>query len=240
MATIVIPRRFNGPPDSGNGGYSCGVIAAFVDSPAVEVSLRAPPPLERELTLESRDGVVAALDGDAVVAEARATELDVEPRQPVSLTDAVRADADSSYRDGEKHWFDTCFVCGPRRDEGDGLRMFPGRVGDEDLFATVFRPDDSLADEEGRVRPEIVWASLDCPTSAPIADWHDKRPPSVLARLAVRIDADVLLGREYVALSWPLGEDGRKRSAGAALYDDAGEPVAVARALWIELRERPA
>ena len=239
MATVVIPRRFNGPPDSGNGGYSCGVVAAQLDAPAVEVTLRAPPPLERELTIESRDGAVAALDGETVVAEAQPAELDFDLPDPLPLADAVQADADSIYRDGEKHWFDTCFVCGPSRAEGDGLRMFPGRVGDRDLFATVFRPDGSLADEEGRVLPEVVWASLDCPTSAPIADWDDQRPPSVLARLAVRIDAPIHAGREYVALSWPLGEDGRKRTAGAALYDEDGRPVAISRAMWIELKERP-
>ena len=49
MPAVMIPRRFNGPPDSGNGGYSCGVVAALLDAPAVEVTLRAPPPLEREL-----------------------------------------------------------------------------------------------------------------------------------------------------------------------------------------------
>ena len=151
----------------------------------------------------------------------------------------LSADAESPYRDVEGHWFDTCFVCGPSRAEGDGLRMFPGALHGEARFATVFRPDASLADDEGRVRPEIVWAALDCPTSAPIADWHNERPPSVLARLAARIDAPLHAGREYLSLAWPLGEDGRKRSAAAALYDDDGAPVAVSRALWIELKDRP-
>ena len=116
--------------------------------------------------------------------------------------------------------------------------MFPGPLPDGVRHATVFRPDASLADENGGVRPEIVWAALDCPTSAPIADWYSRRPPSVLARLAVRIDAPLHAGRDYLSLAWPLGEDGRKRGAAAALYD-GGQPVAVSRALWIELKERP-
>ena len=236
---VVIPRRFNGPPDSGNGGYSCGVVAGFVDAPAVEVTLRAPPPLERELRIEERDGAMVALDDETVVAEARPTELELETPEPVSASDAIEADAASSYRDADGHWFDTCFVCGPSRDEGDGLRMFPGLLADGVHYATRFRPDASLADAQGVVAPEVVWAALDCPTSAPIADWDDRRPPSVLARLAVRIDAPLHAGREYVALSWPLGEDGRKRSAAAALYDEDGAAVAVSRALWIELRARP-
>lgn len=239
MPTVVIPRRFNGPPDSGNGGYSCGVVAALVDAPAVEVTLRAPPPLERKLSVESRDGALAAVDREIVIAEGRPTKLALDAPDPIPLAAAVHADSSSAYRDVEKHWFDTCFVCGPSRAEHDGLRMFPGRVGDDELFATVFRPDDSVADDAGCVVPEVVWAALDCPTSAPIADWDDKRPPSVLAQLAVRIDGPLYAGRDYLALSWPLGADGRKRHAGAALYDESGEPVALSRALWIELKARP-
>ena len=237
---MEIPRRFNGPPDSGNGGYSCGVLAAHVDAPAVEVSLRRPPPLERPLRVEERDGTVVALDGDDVVAEARPVALDVDPPPAVSIEHAVAADARSTYRDAELHWFDTCFVCGPSRGEGDGLRMFPGPLGEDgDQYATVFRPDASVADASGCVRPEVVWAALDCPTSAPIADWNDERPPSVLARFAVRIDEPPRAGRSYVVRSWPLGEDDRKRHAAAAMYAPDGRLVALARALWIELRARP-
>ena len=117
--------------------------------------------------------------------------------------------------------------------------MFPGPLPDGVHHATRFRPDASLADPDSVVRREVVWAALDCPTSAPIADWDNQRPPSVLARLAVRIDSPLYAGREYVALSWPLDDDGRKRSAGAALYDEDGRVVAASQALWIELRERP-
>src|SRR5439155_15178742 len=66
---IVIDRRFCGPPDSGNGGYTCGLVAARVDGPA-EVTLRLPPPLETPLTVAPGDGgSVRVLDGDALVAE---------------------------------------------------------------------------------------------------------------------------------------------------------------------------
>ena len=46
--TVTIERRYRGPLDSGNGGYSCGRLAAFLDGPA-EVTLRLPPPLDRPL-----------------------------------------------------------------------------------------------------------------------------------------------------------------------------------------------
>lgn len=52
--SLVIPARFCGPPGTGNGGYVCGRIAAYVDGP-VTVTLRRPPPLATPMTVE-RDG----------------------------------------------------------------------------------------------------------------------------------------------------------------------------------------
>ena len=53
--TLTIPAWFNGPPTSGNGGYTCGRVAQLVDAEVVEVSLRSPPPLDTPLAVE-RDG----------------------------------------------------------------------------------------------------------------------------------------------------------------------------------------
>jgi len=53
--TIVIERRFHGPPGSGHGGYTCGLVAREMEG-AAQVLLRSPPPLERPLTLE-RDAI---------------------------------------------------------------------------------------------------------------------------------------------------------------------------------------
>ena len=62
----------------------------------------------------------------------------------------------------------------------------PGALGDG-RFAADWTPDASLADDGGAVRPECVWAALDCPTSAPVANWGEG-PPMVLARLAASIE----------------------------------------------------
>ena len=76
---LVIARRFRGPAGSGNGGYTCGVVAAALGDGPAEVTLRLPPPLDRPLRVEPRGGGIAVLDGDAVVAEARPAEVDVDP-----------------------------------------------------------------------------------------------------------------------------------------------------------------
>ena len=52
---IIIDRRFNGPPNSANGGYACGLVGTALDAPSVRVSLRKPPPLEVPLLRRRED-----------------------------------------------------------------------------------------------------------------------------------------------------------------------------------------
>jgi ribosomal protein S12 methylthiotransferase len=69
--TLTIPRRFNGPPTSGNGGYVAGAIAACLSDPTVEITLRAPVPLDRALHLhDTPEGGVRLHDGELLLAEA--------------------------------------------------------------------------------------------------------------------------------------------------------------------------
>ena len=90
---ITFERRYRCP--SANGGFACGSLAAFLDADEVEVTLRLPP-LGRPLSVRSDGATVALLEGDAVIAEARPSEVDVEVPKPVSVAqgggrdDAVR------------------------------------------------------------------------------------------------------------------------------------------------------
>ena len=238
MDSITIASRFNGPDDSGNGGYSAGLIAGALGAGSAEVTLKAPPPLDRALSVDRTDGVVVVRDGETVVAEARPATVDVEPPAPVALGEAEAAGPHGMFVDAERHPFPRCFVCGPLREHDDGLRIFAGPVGDSDVLAASWTPSAALADAGGRVQDEVVWAALDCPTSGPVAnDWSDPGfKPIVLARLAVRIDGHVRAGEPHVVVAWRLGVEGRKRDAAAALYTEDGELCAVSRALWIELR----
>ena len=66
--TLIIERRFNGPRLSGNGGYVGGVMAdrfhrAFNTDSAVQVTLRAPIPLERELAMTREGDALMLRDG---------------------------------------------------------------------------------------------------------------------------------------------------------------------------------
>ena len=101
---ITIPKRFCGPPKSGNGGYVCGLLAGYVSGDA-EVTLRLPPPLARPLTVARHGARVLLLDGDDTVAEAEATALSVTP--PLRPSSLEAGDAARGYVGFETHPFPT-------------------------------------------------------------------------------------------------------------------------------------
>ena len=167
-ASIRIPARFNGPPDSANGGYACGLVAGAMGVDSAEVTLRNPPPLERELSVESNGQRVTVRHDETVIAEGRPTVPALQMLEPVDPAEAAGAARAGEGRWAEAHPFPSCVVCGPEREPGDGFRLFPGALGGEGTFACDWTPHTSLADAGGVVRPEYVWAALDCPTSAPV------------------------------------------------------------------------
>ena len=125
MQTMTIPRRFRGPPNSGNGGYVCGMLARQIAG-AAEVTLRAPPPLETELGLvEVGTGVWELRQGTATIAIGRAVTLDLNQLERATYAEAVEAAKRTPVKPHE-HLLPMCFVCGPDRAPGDGLRLFAG------------------------------------------------------------------------------------------------------------------
>ena len=229
--SLRIPSRFNGPKGSGNGGYSAGVVAGLLGGEA-EVSLRRPVPLDTELQVARDDGdAVRVLDGDVLVAEGRAGEVDVELPAPVGPDEARLAR--QRYRGSSDNIFSGCFVCGKARD--DSFEVFAGPVEGRRLVASPWTPPPWSADPTGHVRPEFAWAALDCPTYF-AAYMGEEGVFSVLARFTARIEADIPAGTEHTVIAWPLESEGRKRHAGSALLSAEGETLAVASALLVEPR----
>lgn len=219
---MIISGRFNGPPGSGNGGYSSGLVAAYVSggSQGVEVTLRRPPPLDTELSVR-QEHAVRVFDGSDLIAEAAVQPVSpAEAVLPVSFDEAVAASR--SYPGFANHPFPTCFVCGPLR--SDGLRLFPGRLPDGRVAAPFAVPDD--------ISEVMVWACLDCPGgwAVPL-----EARPYVLGRIAVRVNGVPAPGDRCVVTGVMTSENGRKAYAGTTLYSSAGQVLAIARATWIAL-----
>lgn len=222
---ITLARRFRGPLHSAHGGYVCGRLATLVREPEVEVTLRLPPPLGRPLEAR-RDGErTLLLDGDALVAEARPSPVELAVPEPVSFEAAQEAERGHVRAGGAV--FRECFVCG-MREEADGLGIHVGPVpGREPLHAAPWVVRE--------VSPAIVWAVIDCPGAYAVGAAG--RGEVVLGRMTARSDRLPALGERCVVVAWPLGEDGRKLYAGTALFSDRGELLAAARHVWIEPRE---
>ncbi len=229
---IIISSQFCGPPDSGNGGYVCGLVANFIGRGAA-VTLRKPVPLEKPLSLiTDEDRQVTLMDGKTVIAIGRPTAFDLEIPDPPSFSEAK--DAEKRYAGHEDHIFPTCFVCGPRREAGDGLRIFSGPLINSKVVASSWIPHDGLLNHDGRVASEFIWASLDCPGYFAIAGAH--KVFSLLGRMSVQLYSRPKAGEPCMLLGWELGVEGRKRYAGTALFSEHGDLHAVAKSTWYDIQ----
>lgn len=226
--SLQIDARFHGPPNSGHGGYTCGLVAEFLGG-AVEVTLRSPPPLDTPLAVTEKDRRILVRHGEKLVAEAEAAHLDPEVPDPVSLEAAKAASRD--FIGFRNHAFPTCFACGPERKPGDGLRIFAGPVPGRNLVAAPWTPDASLATPQGFVAPAFVWAALDCPGYAAACPGA----PAVLGRMAAEVLGPVRPEEAHLVVAWPLGSEGRKAFAGTALFRPDGRLLGHARQTWIRL-----
>jgi len=239
MQSITIDRRFCGPPNSGNGGYVCGLLAAHIDGGA-EITLHVPPPLEHRLDITAgTDGAVELREAETVIATGRPALLDISHIPPASFAEAEEAARRTPY-DESNHSLPTCFVCGPARAQGDGLRIFPGPLHPEantGAVAASWVPCANLVCGDGRIAPEFVWAALDCPTAyASLAARHlglNGAETILLGRMAARIDERPRPGDQCIIVAWPTGRDRRKLLANSALLTPDGHLLAVARAIWL-------
>src|SRR5215831_11809169 len=213
---LRVEPRFCGPPGIANGGYLAGLLAGDMASP-VEVSLRAPAPLDEPLEIRIQpDGARTLERAGSELARAvpGSLELDLrpapDPRDTLSRAGSCRA--------MRTHPFPGCFVCGPARD--DGLRVFPGMVAGSDAVAALWTPGPELGDASGRIAPEFLWAVLDCPSAFPLLESEAARAlePMVLSKLCVALDGELRAGQAACVVAWPLAQEGRRGHAGAAIF----------------------
>lgn len=240
MGVIVIGGQFKGPPNSGNGGYVCGLLAREAAGPATAV-LRAPIPLDVDLAIE-RGGAGARLEGldGALIAESGPGRFDLPEAPPSPGLDAARA-ASARYFGYTQRSHPICFTCGTERDEGDGLRIFPGQVegAESGVVACDWTPHAAFAEADGTVPPEVIWAALDCPG---FFAWVEKegRHGALLGTMTGEVLRRPRAGEPCVVVAWPLERDGRKETSGVALYDEGGALLARAHQVWIMMGPRPA
>lgn len=233
--TLTVPARFRGPARSGNGGWTAGRLAeelmAHLGPTTVTVRLSVPPPLDVPLDVEVTDEAATARDDDRVVATA--TRADADLHVVEGITPDLAREATEHYAGLDFHPFPGCFVCGTDRAEGDGLRIFPGQVDDDEgqaRVAATWTPDPSVADDDGDATIPATWAALDC-----IGGWAGdlNERLMVLGTMTAVVGLPPRVGEEHVVVGGARGREGRRTFTAAAIYDPSGRAIAVAEHVWI-------
>ncbi len=81
MSELIVPASCNGPRLSGNGGYVGGRLAgkyveAYGPTDAVEITFRAPTPIETRLACVRDGDVLRLMSGSTLICEARQGTVD--------------------------------------------------------------------------------------------------------------------------------------------------------------------
>lgn len=230
---MIIPSHFHGPPTSGNGGYTCGLLADQTDFIS-EVTLRQPIPLDATMEVRREGDQLSLLLGNELIATVRPGQLDDLELPPTPPDFATAVAASKNYLGlREKLAFTTCFVCGTDRADDQGLHIYTGQVPGTATYAATWTPKPIAGDDLTLVPPRFIWAALDCPGA--YAAMGETKLTLVLGRMTARIDRPLAYGEPCIIHAWPIGHEGRKHFSGTALYTKAGELVAVAKAIWFEI-----
>ena len=230
--TASVASRFCGPPESGNGGYTVGMIGKRLGQ-EVEVTLKRPIPVDETMhVVADPAGVAALLHGDTEIASARVVELELDVPDAITFSQAAAARA--NYPGYQNHPFPNCYVCGTNRCCGDGMCLFTGNVS-EDVVASSWVPTAELVNEEGIVAPEFICAALDCPGAWALIARYGIEGPFVLGRMTYRLEKPIYAGERYVVMGWTQAREGRKSFCGTAIHDANGTPCAVAAATWFQI-----
>lgn len=231
---VMVDERFCGPPGTGNGGYVAGLVAGRVGARA-DVALRRPTPLATPLRLRSESGgwlLETEAEGELLVAGQAAPPVLPRLCPPPAPRFEEALEASESV---PAHPFPRCFVCGPARVEGDGLRIFAAPLAQrEGVVAAPWIPDASLCTDGVQVDAPFLWSALDCPGA--MVAMAERPRPMLLARMTAELSGRVRSGERCVVVGWAIARDGRKHTSGTALYGEDGTLRGASEQLWIEPR----
>jgi hypothetical protein len=230
-----VDSRFNGPVASGNGGYCSGLAARRLEG-VVEVTLRAPVPLNQEMDFIRTDDGANVLADDRLIMSLSRAQLQPPAIRSPGLAAVERNSHDA--RSVEDHVLPTCFVCGPARGPDDGLRISPAPLSASSpdnpnpfsLCVALWSPRTDLSDHDGLTASEFLWAALDCPGAFALNE-----EPILLGRMTMRILNRPPPGSRLLIAAWAAGSEGRKHYARTALFNEKNDLLAFSEQTWIKI-----
>ena len=232
MEQPIIDAQFNGPNNSGNGGYVCGMIATQLSGSAGArtVMLRKPPPLELPLNWDRGGDFVKLIEPPGTVIGSAVPGEFVDGPLPCPPPELAQRGMDN-YPGYHRHPFDRCFTCGTDRKPGDGLRIFTGPI-DDSTVAAPWAPHPNFAGTDGRLSVPVMWATLDCPGGW-AADFN--KQAIVLGRMTAEVFRVPLVDESCIAVGGLQRVEGRKFFTNTALYAVEGELLGRAEQVWIAI-----
>jgi hypothetical protein len=240
---VVVAEQFRGPPDSGNGGYVSGLLAGYLSPSAaaegVEVTLRAPTPLDSPMLMQVDDTQASAHVGETLIGQALPKKLALDVPRPPSFAQALAVQQNSPALDPEIEnivsggvgFHPICFCCGADVAADQGLRVFAAPVPGFSGVAAAWQPDTAFQDDKGFLPAEIIWAALDCPGQ--YAYLAEGIRTGLLGRMTAKVLKSVSAGDQIVITGWCIEMEGKKHFAGTALFNQKGECCAYSKQVWI-------
>ena len=231
---VIVTPQFRGPPNSGNGGYVCGLLASRLHGATMTTMLRAPIPIDTPLRIAVEAGVarLTSLGGD-LIAEGRAADPAGLPSPPAPPSLEAAAVAGRGFIGLTRAFHPVCFTCATDLEEGYGLRVFVGQLAGaaEGVVAGLWTPHANFISSHGLISREAVWGALDCPGSVA---WVEKGGSGgLLGAMTCEIRRRPAAGETCVVMAWPIEQTGRKSIACTALFSPRGELMARGHQIWI-------
>lgn len=237
---ITLSKRFCGPPKTGNGGLTAGILVEAVGTNSAEIRLLNPTPVESSIILESEKGKQGTIydDSKKILATLKSIEDENFPEYKLPVVpDLEDAKKISTFYPGfTTHPFPTCFVCGPKREVNDGMRIFvgpaPEQIGFENLMVGHWLPDETISSANGFVRDAVIWGALDCPGGFSAVLGEPQL--IVLSKIRGKIIERPKVGEDNIVMSWRLQKMSRAFKVMTAIFkSDSKKLIAIAEALWL-------
>jgi hypothetical protein len=243
--TVIIPERFKGPPQSGNGGYVSGAFAAFlppIPNRCPEITLRSPIPLDTLMQIEplndQETGEVRVMHEQTLIAECRMIASPFETLAIPPCPDPRRIQAALPHSlafkqninpllPNQQGFHPICFCCGAEHETG--LRVFPAPL-EEGHVGALWATEDAWG-VRGKMPEAFLWTALDCP--AQFAYMNQSIKTGLMGRMTAEILSVPAAGQTLIVSAWTIAIEGKKHFAGSAIFDLDQTLLARAITVWI-------
>ena len=233
--TINIKSWFQGPTDSGQGGWTAHRFVRAISEP-VTVAVKRPIPLEVDLTIAAAEHgwhLIDPREPDQPFMVATTWTPDYAKTDPVSLADA--ADARTRFPLHDDHPVPVCFSCGAN---ADSMQVHSGPLPDGRWATDWTVPEWAVDARRQRGRRRAMGRNRLCPRLVRRQRRRGRRH-AVTVQLAVEVITPIEAQTSYSLVTWngtyPETWDGRKRGAGGAVFASDGTCVARSSSFWIAI-----